>query len=220
MKERPILFQSEMVRALLDGRKTQTRRDRYLKNINESPDYRLTWQGISGGVFGVRFDRPRKTIFIPSPYGAPGDHLWVRETFCIGHFNEIIYRATEPDQGCSHPEDMSPWKPSIFMPRRESRITLEITSVRVERLQDISAADAASEGRPICDQCGDCGWINSGPDGGRQCDARNCGTSDIEWYAALWDSINGSGSWKANPDVVVLQFSVHLCNIDRMPTDG
>lgn len=197
MKERPILFQSEMVRALLDGRKTQTRRDRYLKNINESPDYRLTWQGISGGVFGVRFDRPRKTIFIPSPYGAPGDHLWVRETFCIGHFNEIIYRATEPDQGCSHPEDMSPWKPSIFMPRRESRITLEITSVRVERLQDITEDDAKAEGVTIGGTKFDHPSISNEEEYGRACGFA---------YKDLWEKINGKGSWDKNPWVWAITF--------------
>ncbi|MAK56172.1 MAG: hypothetical protein CML17_10065 [Pusillimonas sp.] len=95
---------------------------------------------------------------------------------------------------------------SIHMPRAYSRITLEITGVRVERLQDISEEDAEAEGCPECEVCHDVGWINSGPDGGWQCTAKGCGDAYREQYERLWESINGPGSWDANPWVWVIEF--------------
>lgn len=125
MKERPILFSGPMVRAILEGRKTQTRR------VAKIHGYGLD-------------DRP---VFGRSPFGEPGDRLWVRETFCGSCVRDpaYIYRAT--DENPSHLFQPR-WRPSIHMPRWASRLTLEVTAVRRERLRDITddAARALVEG--------------------------------------------------------------------------
>ena len=193
-KERPILFSAPMVRALLDGSKTQTRRVFKAKN---------------GGVWPHMNDIPGMCqIMRNCPYGQPGDRLWVRETFIQGwpwidgipdQFDEddhekpmhTWFRATEP--GLSWTDDdggfveNTPWKPSIHMPRTASRITLEITGVRVERLQDISEADAAAEG------------VSAKHTADAHYTAR-------EAYAVLWEQINGPDSWAENPWVWVIEF--------------
>lgn len=180
-KERPILFSGPMVRALLDGRKTQTRRV-------------------------VKTDLSR--LPLKCPYGWPGDRLWVRERWGINHYRYcgtipkvrpvdladslLAYYATEDDPEILHE---MPWRPSIHMPRWASRILLEVTNVRVERLNAISEADAIAEG--ITRDGEDQGW-----------------DSEAEWvcstpygaYRELWESINGPGSWDANPWVWVVEF--------------
>ena len=157
MKERPILFSSEMVRAILDGRKTMTRRV-----IKPQPEYQnymnkpnLHWSECGG--------RSQEEIAQYCPYGAPGDRLWVRETCKIfslsgiePYTKEVVtisYRAggaKEIEKECMSEKiikgGLNLWTPSIFMPRWASRITLEITNVRVERVQDITQADAKAEG--------------------------------------------------------------------------
>ena len=160
MTERPILFSAPMVRAILDGNKTQTRRVVKLK-----PDYMETFLRL-----------PNKVACCP--YGQPGGRLWVRETFedCESALHScVLYRADGGTPGTK-------WTPSIHMPRWASRITLEITGVRVERLQDISEEDAISEGTPF--PCG--GWVGG--------------------YQKLWESIHGPGSWDLNPWVWVVEF--------------
>lgn len=145
MKERPILFSGAMVRALLDGTKTQTRRALKVRcqEIGERDDgSRWPWS-----------EHPDTAAdhWHACPYGQLGDRLWVRETF--GHpwrhaQPDYFYRATDADVA-SHP-DFGRWTPSIHMPRAASRILLEIVSVRVERLQDISADDCRAEGGAQC----------------------------------------------------------------------
>jgi hypothetical protein len=160
-----------MVRALLDGSKTQTRRV-----VKPQPDC-------------IKAGKPYTTAGLSStpiacPFGQVGDQLWVRETFCDatdGLHGRVLYRATG-DTACK-------WKPSIFMPRAASRITLEITSVRVERLQNISEADALAEGvEPLSDP------------GAVFAPAKSA-------YCDLWESINGKGSWFSNPLVWVIEFT-------------
>ncbi len=161
MTERPILFSGEMVRAILEGRKTQTRRV-----VRHQPDLHLRKHRyayvVESGV--LKFGRapwrksdPHNFIVeeeINCPFGRPGDRLWVRETFSLGgkwkdgHLHEdgeqrFVYRADHRQQCC---DSLYRWRPSIHMPRWASRITLEITDVRVERLQEISEEDAMSEG--------------------------------------------------------------------------
>lgn len=199
MRERPILFSGPMVRALLAGTKTQTRRI-----VKPQPDsthsgfpywnvggYRASWcrSAADGGPL-----EPANPLLCR--YGQPGDRLWVRETF--GHFErnenfklgcEVFYRA---DGNCL---ELEPWRPSIHMPRWASRILLEITSVLVERLQDINQADAQAEGappgHPSIDQI-----------------SREFGYADFprSWYAQLWEEINGPDSWAQNPWVWVVEF--------------
>ena len=177
-KEHPILFSAPMVRALLNGSKTQTRRV-----VKPTPE----WIGQSGVLsYRGRVGLPHAL----SPYGQPGDRLWVRETWMDlrgveGALGGAMYRATfgnAPEGG--------KWRPSIHMPRWASRITLEITSVRVERLQDISEADALEEGITY----------NDLPNNGLA--PRRART----WYCSLWEQINGPGSWDANPWVWVIEF--------------
>lgn len=192
MKTRPILFSAPMVRALLDGRKTMTRR--VVKKSEQWPAdaVRAVMLETRGTVMAVNAQRCTYGPEIKCPYGQPGDRLWVRETWkhvdggpvydaaggIADSFDpETIYHATRPH----YP---GPWKPSIFMPRWASRITLEITGVRVERLQDISISDAMAEGVGI------------------QCESPMA----VMEYSLLWESINGPGSWDANPWVWVLTF--------------
>ena len=204
MKERPVLFSTEMVRAILDGRKTMTRR--VLKGFpqqNPSWEFRRIheyafsklgtqayFQDIESGdgVYGVK-----------CPYGQIGDVLWVREAFCydfdyddegdkIIHKSDVCYKASgsEPFEG--------KWRPSIFMPRSASRISLRITNIRVEQLNDITEEDAKSEGVTL-----------------RQgIDPANPNFTHAWRFAfcKLWESINGKGSWEKNPWVWVIEFEV------------
>jgi hypothetical protein len=182
MKERPILFNAPMVRALLAGAKTQTRR--------VAKGLALEW--LSEG-FTPEFVADYQNRLCP--YGQPGDRLWVRETWAQPTSLDpgpTFYRADYPSgvpRGFQNvpPASEITWKPSIHMPRALSRITLEIVSVRVERLQDISEVDAIAEG---------CVSSINLP-GGRFAN---------ENYAWLWEQINGDGSWEANPWVWVVEF--------------
>jgi hypothetical protein len=177
MKERPILFSAPMVRALLDGRKTQTRR---------IVKHRPTMIEVDGVTVHGKKQK--------CPYGQAGDRLWVRETWQlfprIEGASRIYYRAS-----CTAPSVLDDWRwtPSIHMPRWASRILLEVTAVRVERLQAISRADAAAEG--ICF-----------PEGEPKPPGYRCDRWPEENFAGLWDSINGAGAWAANPWVWVVEF--------------
>ena len=150
MKERPILFSTEMVRALLDNRKTVTRRVVKLHPTRAEKVIQLTHPSDKGYFNFVSPDGWAHSL--QCPYGVVGDRLWVRETWSWGirfdeHGNKtepIVYRAD------ANPDTVSvfdgSWNPSIHMPRAASRITLEITNVRVERLQEITIADCKKEG--------------------------------------------------------------------------
>lgn len=172
MRERPILFIAEMVRAILDGRKTQTRR------VIKAP------KGFEVRDAGVEFG---------CPYGQPGDRLWVRESFAIGPRDKDVIFAADKKwdvDGKPLPPAGSVWKPSIFMPHWASRIILEITGVRVERVQAISEEDAYAEGRSLNDECDPV----SRPGG--------------NWFRKLWDSLNAKRGfgWDVNPWAWVIEF--------------
>lgn len=232
MKEAGILFSAGMVLAILDGRKTQTRRmikpQPYTNGIRLGPDGEIEchdgcyppsaflWKG--GWLFQDQF----------SPYGDPGDRLWVRETWARDSDIEpaipdrIVYKADKAARYFSFKDkqptseifwissDYRPekWRPSIFMPRWASRITLEITDIRVERLQEISEGDAIAEGVQLAVASGvtgnryyDCGVL--GRDGMPEC-LLHRKASDA--YGHIWRSINGEGSWNLNPWVWVISF--------------
>ena len=199
MKERPILFSAPMVRALLDGRKTQTRRVVKLPIIDK--DFCCE---LSGGNLAAS----ERDIWRHSPYGQPGDRLWVKETFspnkvlplCDRPAGEYIYRADLNAAGVT--KWSAQWKPSIFCPRAASRIALDITAVRVERLQDITRDDAAAEGPPEIPLYQTPGQIEAMING------FGCASTldYIGGYRQLWENINGSGSWAANPWVWVVEF--------------
>lgn len=181
MKERPVLFSAPMVRAILEGRKTQTRR--VAKGVNF----------ISSSGAPMNIDADSDDWSVKCPYGQPGDRLWVREAFQFSS-DYPLYRA---DDEAGHID--GGWRPSIHMPRWASRITLEVTGVRVERLQDISEADAVAEGiEPT--------MPNPGPWNWKDYLAEGCHTHAILSYKTLWESINGPGSWDKNPLVWVVEF--------------
>lgn len=212
MKSRPILFSAPMVRALRDGSKTQTRRVCKTRTQGQTDiiGYALM-EDMNEADDGTREGEAWKRI--PCPYGVPGDQLWVRESFaCFGSSDSItppvprgcqirfLADRNTPDPTCwvpmpadaKKPTPSLRGKPSIHMPRWASRITLEIESVRIERLQDISEEDAMAEG------CGyllaEHEYLDGNPDQYRQC------------YRILWEQINGTGSWDANPWVWALEF--------------
>lgn len=191
MKERPILFSGAMVRAILSGRKTQTRRV-----VKPSFDVaRVTYGCIGGQGFGFIFGNK----VVRCPYGEPGDRLWVKETHCLVRGYSLvkwIYRA----DGLGLPSGEK-WKPSIFMRREASRISLEIVSVRVERLQDIKEADAVAEGIHRF-EVNECVYFHSRP----TAPTEEHFNSAVMAYRDLWESINGTGSWAANPWVWVVEF--------------
>ena len=184
MRERPILFSAPMVRAILAGTKTQTRRimkprrDRYV-------GCELALNELAGEVNAGDYTN--------APM-APGDRLWVREAhYIIGEQSEVCFRATN-DSSQSPPISWpGPWRPSIHMPRWASRITLEVTGVRVERLHEISNDDAKAEGAEF--------WRDDGTlTGLPPCSAHRYEFED------LWTSINGADSWNANPWIWVVSF--------------
>jgi len=209
MKERPILFSAPMVRAILEGRKTQTRR---VVKVQPGPSCCIeegdegeppfVYSSLYGDGPGYEVHESRAPC--RCPYGAPGDRLWVRETWMQnpgreispdGNRHDVIYRADECHYGPA-----IRWRPSIHMPRWASRIDLEVTGVRVERLQDISEEGAIAEG---------VGRVGERFKGymplhtGGQYDPALAKTS----FSQLWESINGDGSWDANPWVWVVEFN-------------
>lgn len=205
MKERPILFSGPMVRALLDGTKTQTRRickpqpvadDKFVGGHFLPATKKNPGQEISVGA---------PYVHVVCPYGQPGDRLWVRETWArtnVVGTEMVVYR-----EGDNRTDYGGPWKPGIHMFRRDSRITLEVTGVRVERLQDISEADAIAEGLAVMEEHSPIGK----PTGRMRAAVHIKGeapfwASPRDAYAALWNSINGTGSWEANPWVWVVEF--------------
>lgn len=214
MKERPILFSSSMVRAILDGSKTMTRRIIRPQPTHFNPAGTPRRVVPNGG--------PSESICCPD--GEPGDRLWVRETFSGPHCMDASdgCKAVPPSKwgDCSriwYWADGNPtegdWtrpRPSIHMPRWASRILLEITDVRVERLQDISEDDARAEGIERGKDFP--GWYRGPLDG----DSAGLAEAGRHFkiptafpklaFRALWESINGPKSWAANPWVWVVEF--------------
>lgn len=214
MSDHPIIFSAPMVRALIEGRKTMTRR--------------LAWRGPV-------------TQFYPSSWQKvkPGDRLWVRE--CWAHYQTINQRrlanggysdeisdglAGYRADGCDGIDEFRDhvrlmagtdliaveingdrWRSSIHMPRWASRLTLEVTAVKIERLQDISEEDALAEGvHELGGQMVGCFVAGQAMSG----------TTAEECFARLWEILHGTCSWEANPEVVALTFAVHKANIDKL----
>lgn len=188
MKERGMIFNGEMTRAILDGRKTQTRRPVKFPVHDKNLGCELAGNELAGELSAGNY--------LNSAFGKPGDRLWVRETWARYNIDQnshdIAYRATTP---ADWPEE-GRWRPSIHMPRWASRILLEITDVRVERLNAISQEDAQAEGMELT------GWrpTYSDPDSGGEV------MTPYDNFAELWESIYGEESWKANGWVWVISF--------------
>jgi hypothetical protein len=203
-KARPILFSGPMIRALLEGRKTQTRR---IAPVLLPGDKKYIHCASKKEWIAERVAQ--------CPYGTTGDLLWVRECFSYeivdrnGFMSPWYWADGNPTSG-----DFTKPKPSIHMFRCLSRLTLELMAVSVERLQDIATEDAVAEGiEPVLTGAGErCGWLDyehAGAGTGYYLEAINS-------YDSLWESINGLGSWDANPWVWVLTFKVHQCNVDDL----
>ena len=198
MKARPILFRGEMVRALLSGQKTMTRRV-----VKPEPLQSATRFEHFDGPRWRAYDDMSFMEWATCPYGTSGDLLWVRETWTTDNA-KLRFRADYEEIG--HDKLVAGrWKPSIHMPRWASRLTLRITDVRVERLQDISREDAVAEGcvSPLK------GTELEGVPGDYVADERTS-------FAILWKSINGPESWSANPFVWVVEFEVIQANVDQV----
>jgi hypothetical protein len=219
VRERPILFSGPMVRAILAGRKTQTRRV-VKPQPRRDGDGPLMWRTSPYSAVGSFEGRVPDEVLAQCPYGASGDRLWVRETWallgdddgspitldglqCSAGEAWRLYRAdTQPTKygldllpGGAHFDGR--WRPSIHMPRWASRLSLEVLSVRVERLQEISEEDAKAEGvQPIAIEVAHLGEVC----GGGALTAR-------EQFGALWDTINGDRApWADNPWVWRVEF--------------
>lgn len=207
MKERQIPFKRDMVRALLANTKTQTRRLVAMPRSRDS--FVLEDRGI--GWWPFQSDDGESSLCndgmehpYSSPYGQPGDRLWVREAWrAHSTFDHLPPREIPQSHVWYMADDgykaESRYRHAMFMPRWASRITLEVTGVRVERLQDISEADAIAEG---CTQNHN-GYFWGGPhavSGLKQM------ATAVDAYRDLWESINGVGSWDANPWVWVVEF--------------
>ncbi|HCF8344100.1 TPA: morphogenetic protein [Klebsiella pneumoniae] len=211
MKERGMIFNGEMVRAILDGRKTQTRR--IVKGTDGAVKFCKEWDINGEEIFVVLGEKDHTGMnpvlgAISCPFGAVGDRIWVRETFQGPLVHEELFEEYsaypekfETPEYCEYAADSGVrpeycdlddnlrhgWRPSIHMPRWASRILLEITGVRVERLQSITLGD-------ICKEVG-CGLYDFRP-----------ATYGFQVWEELWKSIYGAESWNANPWVWVIEF--------------
>lgn len=204
IRERPILFSAEMIRAILDGRKTQTRRV-----IKRQPDGAARFSGCNKPEPYILVDG--NPVYLPSvvrcPYGVPGDELWVREAWCPAKLYydacDIIYaandarverypRSEKEREQAVRAMDKHGWTPSIHMPRWASRLQLAVKSVSVERVQEISLDDEWGEGRPV------------------PLDWNETGRGFDTWFRTLWDKINAKRGygWDVNPFVWVVKFEV------------
>lgn len=233
MKHIPILFSTPMVQAILDGRKTMTRRivkpqpdpeSDGIEYIPVAPS--LDWEQHYNEIWKPFHWETSEGESISSfcPYGQPGDVLWVRESFISGcemedgyfkhdeHGNTITKTWYKADGDLNQwytgdsdfPVENIPWKPSIHMPKSACRIFLEVASVRVERLQDISIDDAVKEGiepitHPPYNDVKKWGWRFKDYIGNSVC-------LPVASFQTLWQSINGPASWDANPWVWVVEF--------------
>ena len=247
MKERGMIFNGEMVRALLDGRKTQTRR--IVKGADGAVKFCKEWDINGEEIFVVLGEKDHTGMnpvlgAISCPLGAVGDRIWVRETWGVvsheldedgriqpwtpdrpataihempfgnSYFSGHAIYAADGDftwgDDDGYEDGRSCWKPSIHMPRAASRILLEITDVRVERLNAISPEDAESEGleRTNFTGFGDEPGLPSYPEPDVYFDPLKKQWKEYppEAFAGLWESIYGEGSWQANPWVWVISF--------------
>lgn len=198
MTDRPIIFSAPMVRALLDGRKTQTRRvlkpSRSITRLGYT-DPLLRLDVLDGALWWWDGVHERVGASQPYPY-ATGDRLWVREAVCWVSAWGWRYRADNDDLADKRESgEVGRWRSPIHMPRSASRITLTVTDVMVQRLQEISERDARDEGV-------DHTWPRIGRDA----------------FCDLWNSLHGPDAWDANPWVAALTFTVDRRNIDAQET--
>ena len=202
MKERPIVFNANMVKATLDGRKTQTRRLVNGENGCVYHDYHGQWI-IKDGKWWYESVHGCADRGLKCPYGKPGDHLWVRETWSIENnkYHKVCYRADKKKWPNGRPRETIEygiWRQANHMPRSASRIDLSVKDIRVERLQDITYSGVIREGvgRILDEQQTDSQYV----------------ADTMQSFARLWDSLNGKRyfgcTWEGNPWVWVIEFEI------------
>jgi hypothetical protein len=180
--ERPILFKPEMVQAILEGRKTQTRRIVSEKVVDAYNNYDDWVNSVAKPEGDSCFRSYEKDYFLNAYKYSVDDILWVRERWGYGIDGKTILYAQE-HQSKPYASPPYKWKPSIFMPKSACRLYLKIIDIRVERLQDITETGATAEG-----------FFSDGDESAKI------------WYSMLWDKINGTGNWAKNPWVWVIEF--------------
>lgn len=209
MTDRPIIFSAPMVRALLDGRKTQTRRIiKGVRNDNHIQLRKPTARKVGISTHVIHAGVTGRLGF------AIDDRLWVREAVCWVSAHGWKYRADNDDLSDFRAQgEVSKWAPSIHMPRHASRLTLIVSAVRVQRLQEITEEDARAEGVGIDEiaklDCGDMPAVRSVATGTLCSDHRDA-------MREIWAKIHGPGAWAENPWVASISFTVHRQNIDKM----
>lgn len=246
MPDKPIIFSAPMVRALLDGRKSQTRRvlkpqpEPWAEAVEVAP---YKGYGRAGELIQRTRDDSRQHGLGKAPY-AVGDRLWVRETLTsFGHYGDKPTAHYPADHtgvphcgaapGRADGRAYWQWKrntlPSIHMPRWASRLTLLVTGVKVERLQEISEEDARAEGvRRIGDNFPGATCFDDGPNfytveltgQGLSLDWSFNQPTARECFAGLWNHLHGDEAWQANPWVVAITFTVHRANIDQLTKEA
>lgn len=217
MKEHPILFSTEMVRAIRDGLKTQTRR--VIKDQPSGPDifppngYETNDTWFFRDAYYADEQHPNIGKYVKCPYGVKGNRLWVRETwahddiYCkdvaCGNRDHIWWKANENKITADSFAGAARWRPSIHMPRWASRLTLEIVDIRVERVQAITRADARAEGVSHVWT-----WSKERNETNPEYFARGVLNPYVANYSVLWDSINAKRGygWDVNPWVWVIEF--------------
>ena len=228
MKERPILFSGPMVRAILDGRKTVTRRLMRTNHVGYRAFYRWDGEPFRRAMMRcLNETEPGSSVFCEdNRFGVPGDRLWVRETWGLHAYGDQTDWHTAGVRGATdailahwqlaYQADWGPmregtrWRPSIYMPRWASRITLEIVDVRVERLHEIDEQDARAEGLDWAAPH----FLDKNLDHDDREDPREVGYAIVGEYcgfardnfARLWEHLHGAGSWAANPWVWRVEF--------------
>lgn len=200
MKERPILMHARSIKGILEGRKTQTRR--IVKSQPPSGWDRHCWFDAPLYGWTLEPELAQEWHKVRCPYigdeGLNGDRLWVRETWRLGKMRGLMYRA---DYTAADSPEMLKWRPSIFMPRAASRLTLEITDIRVEQVQYISESDCRAEGLVRSEH----GWYGGS---GSVTDPGNYFHVARNAFGHLWNETNGKGAWDRNDWVWAISFKV------------
>jgi hypothetical protein len=230
MKEKPILFSTPMVQAILEGRKTMTRRivkttqngwnaqnmefvkseniaESFFINRTASPSLKKELTGFHAFFKDNESDHKLGTM---CKYGQPGDVLWVRETWCLpslydGFEKDFYFKAGFSPSDIKDKNASGLYKPSIHMPKAAARIWLQVEEIRVERLRDITEKDAIDEGMKFHNLFGEWGGVVAHP---KVKNHFNWYSNPVDAFMNLWITINGQESYKANPWVWVVKFKV------------
>jgi hypothetical protein len=206
--EKPILFSTEMVEAIIKGNKTETRRTRGLEEINKNPNdwanIDIQW-GIDKCYISAINRKSGEILDIKCPYGTIHTKIWIRETWALLDFlvhdqEGIVYKASEIGKDWEANDEAWTWKPSIHMSKKYARIWLRIESIGIDRLKNITKEEAIAEGIQVLENDVQYSYKDYLSNQVYYFDPRNS-------FESIWDSINGEGAWDFNPWVWVIKFS-------------